>query len=193
MNAQDRTRFATAIHGTFEIYSPKPVSDLLMNIWWSALKPYGIDDVCNALTKHISDPERGQYQPKPADVLRFLTASASEKLENLQGQAEMQWMNVTRAIQRTGAYKTPTFKDPITAAVVTGLGGWVFICSKTERDLEFLRRQFASMYVEFERRPVDQLPHHIAGLEDVQKHKATQTNQLANLEKGLAEFRKKSA
>lgn len=193
MNAQDRSRFASAIHGTFEVYSPKPVSDQLMNIWWASLKPYSIDDVCNALTRHIADPERGQYQPKPADVIRFLTVSDKQQLENLQGQAEMQWMNVTRAISKCGTYRTPKFKDPITAAVVSSLGGWPALCSKTERDLEFLRKQFASMYVEFENRPIEQLPHHVAGLEDIQAHKATNKNALVNIEKKLAEFKERKS
>lgn len=188
MNNQDRSRFASAIHGTFEVYSPKPVSEQLMTIWWASLKPYGIDDVCQALTKHISDPERGQFPPKPADVIRFLATGDKEQLENLKSKAEMQWFNVTRAITNCGAYRTPNFKDPLTAATVVSLGGWPAICSKTNQQLDWLQKQFVSTYMDFERSPLEQLPHHIAGLEDVQRHKLESTSGLARLEKGLEEF-----
>lgn len=188
MESQDRTRFASAIHGTFEIYSPKPVSEQLMNIWWATLKPYSIDDVCNALTKHISDAERGQFPPKPADVIRFLQPGEKEQLENVKSQAEMQWLNVTHAIARTGAYRTPTFKDPVTSATVNSLGGWAMICQKTTQQLDFLQKQFVSTYVDFQRRPIEQLPCHVAGLEDMQRHKETQVSGFSALEQGLKEF-----
>jgi len=189
MQTEDRTRFASAIHGTFEIYSVKQVSEQLMDIWWATLKPYDIADVCRALTKHISDPERGQFPPKPADIIRFLTTGDKEKLENIKSQAEMQWLNVTNAIARCGAYRTPNFKDPITAAVVGSLGGWVAICGKTTQQLDFLQKQFVSTYVEFEKKPLDQLPSNVAGLEDIQRLKSEKKTSFAALEKGIEEFK----
>ena len=189
MENQDRTRFASAIHGTFEIYSTKPVSEQLMDIWWATLKPYPIADVCRALTKHISDPERGQFPPKPADVIRFLTTGEKEQLEHIKSQAEMQWLNVTHAIARVGTYRTPTFKDPITAASINALGGWPHICAKTTQQLEFLQKQFVSTYVDFEKSPLEKLPGHIAGLEDIQRAKADKKSSFAALEKGIEDFR----
>ena len=189
MQAEDRSRFASAIHGTFEIYSTKPVSEQLMDIWWATLKPYDIADVCRALTKHISDPERGQFQPKPADVIRFLACGEKEQLENLKTKAEMQWLNVTKAITSCGAYRTPTFKDPLTTATISALGGWPFICGKTTQQLDFLQKQFVSTYVDFEKSPLEALPNHIAGIEDIQRSKAEKASAFANLEKGLEDFR----
>lgn len=189
MQTEDRTRFASAIHGTFEIYSVKQVSEQLMDIWWATLKPYDIADVCRALTKHISDPERGQFPPKPADVIRFLACGEKEQLENLKGKAEMQWLNVTKAITCCGAYRTPKFKDPLTTATISALGGWPFICGKTTQQLDFLQKQFVSTYVDFEKSPLEALPNHIAGIEDIQRNKAEKASAFANLEKGLEDFR----
>ena len=78
----DRERFATALLATFEVYG-KELSDMVVKVWWASLKPHNIDDVCSALTKHISDPERGQFPPKPADVIRFMATGEKEQLENL--------------------------------------------------------------------------------------------------------------
>lgn len=188
----ERERFSKAIFGTFEIYS-KEVSAGLVKVWWTSLKPYSIDDVCSALTKHISDPDRGQYPPKPADIIRFLTVGDKEKLENLQGQAEMQWLRVTAAIRGCGKYETPKFKDPITGAVVTALGGWPFMCEQKLDSLQWVQKKFVATYLEFEKRPLEELPNNVAGLADLQAHKAKQAGSLANLEKGLAKFREKSA
>ena len=189
MQTEDRSRFASAIHGTFEIYSPKPVSEQLMDIWWATLKPYDIADVCRALTKHISDPERGQFPPKPADVIRFLACGEKEQLENLKTKAEMQWLNVTKAITSCGTYRTPKFKDPLTTATISALGGWPFICGKSTQQLDFLQKQFVSTYVDFEKSPLEALPNHIAGIEDIQRSKVEKASAFANLEKGLEDFR----
>ena len=189
MQSNDRSRFASAIHGTFEIYSVKQVSEQLMDIWWATLKPYDIADVCRALTKHISDPERGQFAPKPADVIRFLSPGEKEQLENLKTKAEMQWFNVTRAIANCGTYRTPKFKDPLTTATISALGGWPFICGKTTQQLDFLQKQFVSTYVDFEKSPLEALPNHIAGIEDIQRSKVEKASAFASLEKRLEDFR----
>ena len=183
----DRERFATALLATFEVYG-KELSDMVVKVWWAALKPHNIDEVCSALTKHISDPERGQFPPKPADVIRFMETGEKEQLENLKSKAEMQWFNVTHAISQCGTYRTPKFKDPITAAAVNSLGGWVHICQKTTQQLEFLQRQFVSTYVDFERRPIEHLPCHVSGLEDIQRHKLENKTGFEALEKGLADY-----
>ena len=183
----NRERFAKALLATFEIYS-KELSEVVVKVWWAALKPYNVDDVCSALTKHISDPERGQFAPKPADVIRFLSTGDKEQLGNLKSKAEMQWFNVTHAIAQCGTYRTPKFKDPITSAVVNSLGGWVHICSKTTAQLDWLQKQFVSTYIEFERKPLDQLPCNIAGLEDIQKYKLENKSAFSALEKGLADY-----
>ncbi len=189
MQTEDRTRFASAIHGTFEIYSVKQVSEQIMDIWWATLKPYDIADVCRALTKHISDPERGQYAPKPADVIRFLACGEKEQLENLKGKAEMQWLRVLQAIKGCGAHRTPKFKDPVTAAVVTSIGGWPFLCAKDQDQLNWTQKEFVATYLEFEKRPLNELPNNVAGLADLQAHKLENKAAFEKFEKGLEDFR----
>lgn len=189
MKPEDSDRFKSAIYGTFEVYSPKKVSNQLMDIWWATLKQYPIDDVCAALAKHIGDPDRGQFPPKPADIVRFFTGTSEEQQEQIENNAEMQWLTVMNAISRCGSYNTPNFKDPVTAASVNALGGWPLLCSKTEKELGYLQKSFVGNYKEFQRRPLDQLPSHIAGLEDMQKYKAEQQNGLANIAKGLEDYR----
>lgn len=185
----DRERFAKALYGTFEVYS-KECSEMLINIWWAALKPYSIDDVCKGLTRHITDTERGQFPPKPADIVRFFEVSEKQELENIRGQAEMQWLAVMKAISDCGKYRTPKFKDPLTAACVSSLGGWTYFCDLSMKELEFMQKRFVTTYTDFERKPLDQLPCHIAGLEDIQKHKAEQGEALGKIEQGVKEFQK---
>lgn len=188
MEKQDRTRFVSAIHGTFEVYSAKAVSEQLLDIWWATLKEYSIDDVCVALTRHIADPERGQFPPKPADVIRFLKPSETEAIEHVKGEAEIQWLNVNRAISKVGSYNTPKFKNPITTACLISLGGWTNICSKNEKELGFMRKQFVDLFLEYERRPLHALPDNLQGREDLQKHKEKNQFALGGLVKGLADF-----
>lgn len=72
--AADSERFASAIGAALEVYG-KGVSETALRLWWSSLKTYGIDEVLRGLTRHLQDPERGQWQPKPADVIWQIEAA----------------------------------------------------------------------------------------------------------------------
>ncbi|MFZ4792428.1 MAG: hypothetical protein ACOYMW_16335 [Candidatus Competibacteraceae bacterium] len=78
MKSTDKPAFALALTGCLvEIYD-KAVSPALLEVWCNALLPYELADVHAALTAHISDPQRGQFPPKPADIIRHLPTTATD-------------------------------------------------------------------------------------------------------------------
>jgi hypothetical protein len=46
-----------------------PFSAAMLGIWWKALEPYSDELVTRAVWAHITDPEKGVYFPKPADII----------------------------------------------------------------------------------------------------------------------------
>ena len=54
-----------------EIYG-KDISEVMVGIYWNALKPYPVDDVMRSFQGHTRDTDNGQFFPKPADLLRHI-------------------------------------------------------------------------------------------------------------------------
>jgi hypothetical protein len=71
MQSQDKKAFKEAIEAAFEIHDKK-VTVSILRMYWNALKGYELSDVLLAIDGHNSDPERGSYKPKPADLIRHL-------------------------------------------------------------------------------------------------------------------------
>ena len=65
--------------------------------------------------------------------------------------AESGWQEVYRAIGRDGIYNRPTFKDPLTAEVISMMG-WGNICMSEADSMPVIRAQFLKMYHTLEER-----------------------------------------
>lgn len=69
MKARDKEAFLQTLTAISELYG-KSLSSAGLQIWWSALENYSLAQVQQALSAHARDPDRGQFMPKPADVVR---------------------------------------------------------------------------------------------------------------------------
>lgn len=69
MKTRDKQVFMQTLTAVADLYA-KPISDAGWQIWWGALKHYPLSCVQQALSAHVKDPDRGQWMPKPADVVR---------------------------------------------------------------------------------------------------------------------------
>lgn len=78
MQKQDNHRFAQMLAVLSETY--KPFSPAKEKIWAAVFKDYEIQDFEKAVMSHITDEDRGSFDPKPADILRFMP----EKKQKLQ-------------------------------------------------------------------------------------------------------------
>ena len=71
MTERDLVNFSELWRAAQEQYGRKP-SPAAVTLAFSALQPFDLADISRALSAHITDPERGQYAPKPADVVGYL-------------------------------------------------------------------------------------------------------------------------
>lgn len=69
MKTRDKQAFMQTLTALADLYG-KPISDAGWAIWWAALEHYSLAKVQQALSAHVRDPDRGQWMPKPADVVR---------------------------------------------------------------------------------------------------------------------------
>ena len=110
MKSTDKPAFALALTGCLtEIYD-KHISPALLEVWYNALSPCALADVQAALTAHIADPERGQFPPKPADIIRQLQARPPDEGDSGHPGPEEAWGMLIHFVndeQETGLYTEP--------------------------------------------------------------------------------------
>ena len=138
MEHGDRKRFAAALLAVSEIYG-KPFGDAVSRIWWDALQRFDIDAVEAAFKRHIASPDTGQFQPKPADVIRMLEGTSIDV-------AQVAWAKVDKAVRSVGPYASVTFDDPIIQRVLSDMGGWILLCGKRDDEWPFIANEFRTRY-----------------------------------------------
>jgi hypothetical protein len=138
MIVADRPQFAELVTEVLAMFD-KSITTFALSVWWEACKPFPMEDVRRALGRHVTNPERGQFAPKPADLVRELQGTASDR-------AARAWSMVLSACSRVGAYTDVVFDDPIVHAVIEDLGGWPSLCRTESKNLSYTQHRFATAY-----------------------------------------------
>lgn len=138
MSPEDRARFFEVIVAAAEIYG-RQLSAAGLMLYWQALLRYDIAAVEAAVSRHINDPDAGQYMPKPADIVKQVDGGTEDR-------ALIAFTKVERAVRSVGVYRTVVFDDPLIHAVVSDMGGWLKLCSVTDDELPFVRNEFVTRF-----------------------------------------------
>jgi len=184
MNEQDKNQFKTLMVGAGETYG-KEVTKPLLQIYFGALQSYPIDDVAAAFSKHLVDPKHGTFFPKPADIVRQLSANE----QSAEDKAALAWLQVENAIRRGGAYSNLELEDKQALAAVKNMGGWRSLCMSLESEMQWKRKEFISLYETFERTPIELLPSSLPGIAEIENHKKESKGQMKSLVDGMNKFR----
>lgn len=138
MNHNDRKDFAELLTDALAFYG-KDVSPFSLSVWWEACQGFDIEQVRKALTKHALDPDGGQFAPKPADLVRALQGTKTDR-------SLVAWSKVYRAMSEVGAYASPDFGDNAIHAAVNDMGGWPKLCHISTDELPFTQKRFCDLY-----------------------------------------------
>lgn len=140
----------------------KTLTEMSLFVWWEALKDQDFGVVCAALSRHVADPDRGMWMPKPADIVALIHGKGSEAAEVAYGKAY-------RAVGIVGQWNDAVFDDWIIHVVIEGMGGWVNFCKGEEKDFEFKRLQFIKSYQSIRKRgDVADYPRRLMGISNQQ-------------------------
>ncbi|MER2526739.1 MAG: hypothetical protein ABTR07_02305 [Candidatus Competibacter denitrificans] len=71
MQATDKADFTALIAKTWRFYGKQPTGEDVAD-WFELLAEFPLGIVATAFRRHLTDPQQGQYLPKPADVIRHL-------------------------------------------------------------------------------------------------------------------------
>lgn len=138
MQSEDRGAFAELLQGALAFYGQE-VTPFALGVWWRACQGVSLEQVREALTAHAMDPDRGHFPPKPADIVRVLHGTQSDR-------SLVAWGKVLDAMQRVGAYASVDFGDPVIHCAIEDAGGWPAVCRTARDELPFLQRRFCDAY-----------------------------------------------
>ena len=137
-------------------YYRQPVSKFTLSVWVSACQAFELSQVRKAMTSHATDPERGQFAPKVADIVRILQGTSTDR-------AALAWGRVLEAMQAVGAYTDVVFEDSATHAVIEDLGGWPKVCRTELKDLSYLQHRFTEAHRAYTHRGTFEYPRRLMG------------------------------
>lgn len=155
MQDEDRKAFADTLQGALSFYGVD-LTPFALDVWWQACRRVSLEQVGKALTAHALDPDRGHFAPKPADIVRVLHGTQTDR-------SLVAWGLVLEAMQRVGAYASVDFGDPAIHCAIEDAGGWPAICRTGLNELPFLQRRFCDAHRAYSLRadavrPVGYLP-----------------------------------
>lgn len=156
MTPADREAFAGLIADVLGFYGQTP-SRFALTVWWQACQGFEFEDVQRALSRHAMDPERGQFPPKPADLVRQMQGTPTD-------QANRAWSLTLGAMNRVGSYSDVVFDDPVIHAVIEDMGGWPALCRTETDQLSYTQHRFTEAYRGYARRDdLAQWPRKLSG------------------------------
>lgn len=159
MQDQDKQQFAALINATRKLYNLGPESGQYMSMYFTALSRFSFQDVRAGISAHTQNPDKGQFMPKPADIVRELEG-------NTQTQSGAAWTKVDKAIRRVGLYQTVIFDDPIIHKVIDDMGGWIMLCQSSGEEYPFKQNEFERRYRGYINREVLNYPRKLIGLSE---------------------------
>lgn len=160
MVEEDREEFSRIMGSVYDFWN-RELSDSSLEIWWLALAGYDLEAVRVALTRHMRNPDSGQFLPKPADVVRELGG-------NTQDASMLAWARVVDAVRSVGPHRSIDFADPMAHQAIVDMGGWAWLCSQTEKEWPFVERRFRDAYRAYLRRGAnDAAPTYLPGLVEI--------------------------
>jgi hypothetical protein len=134
----DKQQFAALLGDVMAFYK-QDTSPFALRVWWLACEKFALEQVAKAFTQHMTDAERGVFPPKPADVVRQLEGTATDR-------SMLAWGKLYEAMGRIGAYTDVVFDDPAIHAAVEDLGGWVKVCRSESSELSYLQHRFCEVH-----------------------------------------------
>lgn len=166
MNQNDKQKFAEAFIGTWELHGKTPAPEAI-KLAFNALSKYPVAEVLQGLQRHVCDPDRGQFIPKPADIVRQMRGTPESR-------ALAAWATVEHGIR--GGYQSKAnyvvFDDPIVHMVVSEMGGFSRLGARNESDMPFIQRDFINRFEMRSQFPTDNYPAKLPTSDQPSDHRA---------------------
>ena len=126
-------------------------SEFTLQVWWVGCQPFSLEQVSKAITAHITDPDKGQFAPKVADIVRQLAGTKTDR-------SLLAWGKVSDAMSSVGAYQDVDFGDGAIHATIIDMGGWPKMCRTNTDELSYLQHRFCESYRAYQTAGTTEIP-----------------------------------
>lgn len=141
MKADDKEEFAKIMAALGAAYMTSiPAETIFM--YFSALSKYDIKKVRSVLRPLIS---RCKFVPRISDFIEELEGIPEDK-------ALYAWNLVKHIKEKHGFWKSILFEDAAIGHALAAMGGWICIGNTSEKDFDYLKKDFLSLYRSFSKR-----------------------------------------
>lgn len=158
MDQSEKVGFGAFIKDVLAFYR-QDVSEFTLSVWWEACRAFSMEQVRKALTMHAMDPERGRFPPMPADIVKVLHGTQTDR-------ALLAWSKAHRAISEIGAYESADFGDHAIHSAIVDMGGWVKFCQSSIEELPFMQKRFCDLYRMYQQRPGNEHASRLVGVHE---------------------------
>ncbi len=155
MRNEDKQQFVKLIGDVLGFYR-QDLSEFALHVWWQGCQPYSLEQVSKAITAHATDPDRGQFAPKIADIVRKLQGTKQDR-------SLLAWGKVMDAMGSIGAYQDVIFDDAAIHASIQDIGGWSKICRTSIDELSYLQHRFSQSHKAYTERGEFDYPKRLNG------------------------------
>lgn len=138
MQSTEKGEFGALVTSALAYYRQE-CTPFTLAVWWEGCKPFALEQISKALTAHATDPDRGQFAPKVADIVRQLGGTSTDR-------AMTAWGRVYAAMCGVGAYTDVVFDDPAIHAAIADMGGWPKLCRTDMDQLSYTQHRFSESY-----------------------------------------------
>jgi hypothetical protein len=114
-------------------------SPFALQVWVNAMQAFDFEQVNKAFSAHLVNPENGQFMPKPADIIKALQGTQTDR-------ASLAWAKAYEAASSVGAYKDVAFDDPAIHCAIEDMGGWPKFCRTEQKNLSYAMHRFCEQY-----------------------------------------------
>lgn len=114
-------------------------SPFALQVWVNAMQAFNFEQVSKAFSAHLVNPESGQFMPKPADIIKALQGTQSDR-------SALAWAKAYEAAGSVGAYTDVVFDDPAIHCAIEDMGGWPKFCRTETKDLSYAMHRFCEQY-----------------------------------------------
>lgn len=156
MIAEEKENFALYLSDVMSFYS-QPISNFIIDVWWSACEKYDFDRIKKAFNLHVLDPDRGRFYPKPGDIVQKIEGTVTER-------SLLAFGKMFSAIKRVGQYSNLIFDDAAIHAAIEDMGGWPKLCAIEEKNISFFQHQFTELYCAYAQKDFYLYPPVIIGI-----------------------------
>jgi len=190
MNKQDELKFKELIAMITATYE-REFNPAKIKLWWNLFKPHSLQAFEQAIYQHIACPDAGMFEPRPANLTKFIYGTSKQNEQALDDKAEIAWHVIEGRIRRVGSYGSLKMEDKQALAAVKAIGGWKKLCGLTMDKMTWAHKEFTAAYKNYDRTPLEALPMNLPGRIELDKHKS-ELGQSAQGMKALAELVKGS-